>query len=342
MRTPNLEHVSKDTYISAGELEKFGYCPLNWWRSRQESTTTEETETGIERHADITNGVEEIIEGEHTSVRAERSILWFAIGATIIALMGITFLDIPLSQLFSRILAVLSLIWLLAASFLLYGAESVATKKERMTFEKLMLIFAMVAAVLAVYAVTFILQPDTILSRVLEVLALVWLIAASFFLFRSMYALDMARSTRDKFGIQEGDIKYVDSQRARSELLSSEKYMLRGRPDYILTIDDELVPVEVKTGRTPQGPLFSHILQLAAYCILVEERYGKTPSYGILKYSKMEHQIEFDDDLRKLVTEKLDRMKEIMKRGEAHRNHRRIGKCASCSRRQGCPERLDN
>jgi CRISPR-associated exonuclease Cas4 len=333
--------VKDDSFISAGELEKFGYCPLNWWRSRQDSTSTADTEAGIEKHANITNGVEEIIEGEHISVRAERSILWFAVGATIIALMGITFMDMPLTSLFSRILVILALIWLLAASFLLYGAESVTTKQERMTFEKLMLVFAMVAVVLAVYAVTFILQPDTTLSRVLEVLALVWLIGASFFLFRSMYALDVAQSTRKKFGIQEGNIEYVDSHRAKSELLSSEKYKLRGRPDYILTINEDLVPVEVKTGRTPQGPLFSHILQLAAYCILVEEKYRKTPPYGILKYSKMEHQIEFDEDLRQLVNEKLDRMKNIMRKGEAHRNHKRLGKCTSCSRRAGCPERLD-
>ena len=27
---------------------------------------------------------------------------------------------------------------------------------------------------------------------------------------------------------------------------------------------------------------------------------------------------------------------------EAHRNHKRVGKCNNCSRRKGCPERLRN
>ena len=36
----------------------------------------------------------------------------------------------------------------------------------------------------------------------------------------------------------------------------------------------------------------------------------------------------------------VDDMKNIMKNGEAHRNHKRPRKCAHCSRREGCPERL--
>jgi len=97
--------------------------------------------------------------------------------------------------------------------------------------------------------------------------------------------------------------------------------------------------VEVKTGRVPRGPLFSHVIQLAAYCLLLEKE-GKV-SYGILKYGEMEHIIAFDDHLRSTLLSKMAEMREVMASGEAHRNHDRPGKCRSCSRRERCPERLD-
>ena len=39
---------------------------------------------------------------------------------------------------------------------------------------------------------------------------------------------------------------------------------------------------------------------------------------------------------------KLEEMNDILAgKMEAHRNHKRAGKCNSCSRRKNCPERLD-
>ena len=37
---------------------------------------------------------------------------------------------------------------------------------------------------------------------------------------------------------------------------------------------------------------------------------------------------------------KLEEMRSLMKSGDVHRNHNRVGKCAGCSRRDNCPERL--
>jgi CRISPR-associated exonuclease Cas4 len=63
-------------------------------------------------------------------------------------------------------------------------------------------------------------------------------------------------------------------------------------------------------------------------------------SRGILKYGDVEHEIEFDDELEKLLLGKLVEMRSLMKSGDVHRNHNREGKCAGCSRRDICPERL--
>ena len=73
-----------------------------------------------------------------------------------------------------------------------------------------------------------------------------------------------------------GRVDYIGEGNAQGRLLRSETYRLTGRPDYIVEINGELVPVEVKSGRMPRGPLFSHILQTAAYCLLLEEEEGRT------------------------------------------------------------------
>src|SRR2546428_13842056 len=100
------------------------------------------------------------------------------------------------------------------------------------------------------------------------------------------------------------------------------------------------IPVELKTGRVPRGPLFSHILQVAAYCVLLEEESGKAPPYGIIRYGETSFAIEYNDDQKKLVLQKPAEMRTAITTGEAHRNHNRPGQCHHCSRRSGSPERL--
>ena len=136
----------------------------------------------------------------------------------------------------------------------------------------------------------------------------------------------------------DGNIRYVDSGDA--PLLRSEKYGLSGRPDYVIEANGELIPVEIKTGRKPRGPLFSHVLQVAAYGMIVEDVMGKPVSHGVLRYGDEEHEIELDQDLRNLVLSKLEEMHKKELTGKVHRNHNRPGKCRSCSRRDLCPERL--
>ncbi|MCE5297240.1 MAG: CRISPR-associated protein Cas4, partial [Euryarchaeota archaeon] len=133
-------------------------------------------------------------------------------------------------------------------------------------------------------------------------------------------------------------IKYIGTD--SSILLRSERYGLTGRPDYILQENDGIVPVEMKSGRRPKGPLFSHIVQLAAYCLILDEDPKNDVSRGILKYGDHEIEIDFDEGLKNIVIDKLDEMRSALEVGEVHRNHNRPGKCQSCSRREVCPERL--
>lgn len=174
------------------------------------------------------------------------------------------------------------------------------------------------------------------------IIALVWLLAASFFFYVALRLRRDVMERREEYGVPEGEIEFTETLSEDSQNLVSEKYGINGKPDYIVVDKDgNYIPVEIKTGRVPKGPLFSHILQLASYCLLVEERYNKAPPYGILEYEdRVKHKIEYTENLKNLVVEKVNEMRKALVTKNVHRNHNRPGKCKSCSRRDACPERL--
>jgi CRISPR-associated exonuclease Cas4 len=177
---------------------------------------------------------------------------------------------------------------------------------------------------------------------VLEVIALIWLLGASLFLYYILRGEEISSKMRTLHGIEKGKIFYTDKIDNKSKVLISEKSQVSGRPDSILKLEGKYIPIELKTGRVPKGPYFSHILQIAVYCILVQETYGKKPPYGIIKYGKdSEFKIDFTPELNELVLEKVQEMENAVNGKKVHRNHNRVGKCRYCSRRKKCPERLD-
>lgn len=82
-----------------------------------------------------------------------------------------------------------------------------------------------------------------------------------------------------------GAVVAVDAS-DRSPLLRSERWRLVGRPDAVVqTALGATVPVELKGRAAPRGgPFRSHLVQLYAYCALVEEAVGVPPPFGILRY----------------------------------------------------------
>ena len=91
-----------------------------------------------------------------------------------------------------------------------------------------------------------------------------------------------------------GRLVAVDAGRAVT--LRSERYRLAGRPDELRRLSDgRLVPVEFKSRATPpKGPSPSHVAQVRAYCLLVEESTGEAPPYGVLRYADGEFRVRWD------------------------------------------------
>ena len=253
--------------ISASDLERFGYCPLSWWLGLQSDVTSDALEQGEKKHEIVSNNLSEHPRRGEEGESWERWILIFSTVATVLGVLGLSLLGFVDAAVVSAILAALAIIWIVAAIFLLFRSASIKDKKKSARNEQIVVGFAIVAMIIALNAVT-VLQFNPELALLMEVGALVLLIVASFAMYRSLASSLRAKRKREE-GAIEGDIRYVG--RETSRLLRSERYGLTGRPDYILERGGEIIPVEVKSGRKPPGPLFSHVLQVAAYCLLLEE-----------------------------------------------------------------------
>jgi CRISPR-associated exonuclease Cas4 len=323
-------------YVSAGDLEKYSYCPLSWWLSREHDPEGDELAKGVEEHEKLGKSLWEIDTEEKVARQSETLVFWYAVTATVIAILGVELLIDDDSMHLSEIMGVAALIWVLAAVFFLYKASTSTIKSKLLDYERIILIFAIVAVVIAINAVGFVLKDDR-LAQALEFVSLAWLIAASYFLYRSLRSTGIASLLRKEFKLK-GKIEYIDVD--DSKVFKSDSHGISGRPDYVVKIGDQLVPVEAKKGRTPQGPLFSHIVQVAAYCLLLEDSTGTAPPYGLIRYPEHEFQIDYNEDMKKMILDKVREMRTALVSDDVHRNHNRPGKCRSCSRRDVCPERL--
>lgn len=109
-------------------------------------------------------------------------------------------------------------------------------------------------------------------------------------------------------GILKNKYIYADSSKASVPILFSKTLNLSGKPDYLIKQKGMIFPVEVKTGRTPKEPYDNHVMQLMAYCLLVEENYGTRPFGGFLKYPEKEFKIAYTDQAKNNIKEVIGEM----------------------------------
>jgi CRISPR-associated exonuclease Cas4 len=162
-----------------------------------------------------------------------------------------------------------------------------------------------------------------------------------------MLALLLCANARRRLlnsGILEGRIVYQDTDRRRNveRPLVSHRYGLSGKPDYLVDRSNELIPVEVKSRSCPpSGPHASDAAQLTAYCVLVEESCGVTPSHGIIQYANRTWPIRYTVKGRERLLEILDEMRAARQSETVHRDHTQAGRCRACGYRAACDEALD-
>lgn len=156
-------------------------------------------------------------------------------------------------------------------------------------------------------------------------------------------ALVYASSLRQNSGLPSGKIIASDTGTwfPQSGPLFDPDLQLTGKPDYLVEqADGIIVPVEVKSSKAPPEPHESHILQLAAYCVLVDSVYGVRPTHGILQYKDKAYAVDFTPEIEEDLLDIIAEMREDMFAEDVPRDHQDWRRCAKCGFRSVCEDRL--
>ncbi len=275
----------------------------------------------------------------------------------VVLLVSISVLFIMLSDevdpdgYFGWVFLILSLLWFIGALVydLIKGRKWQGKKKKAQDREDLPL--ATIALIASVFtAMAFLSRGDNLenYNTLSFVIAALWLGGAVIFFIKGSSERKEAKTGLVKMSLPEKSrILQIDDIGSgnRGKPMVSKRHYLIGSPDILIEENGRKIPVEIKTGKAPPKPHFSHIMQLSVYLILVDMNFHQETPYGYIEYipkkgSRKRHLIEWDMMTKALVLSKVSEIREGERKGEAHRNHSREGKCRYCSRRIGCPERL--
>ena len=362
--------------VSASDIERHAYCPLSWELAKKgNSGQGEAVELGKTKHAEIHNIVSEF-KLKQSQFRRQMIIWtwWFTvIIAIVIDSVAIMMIDDVMlyPQDMARYLAMWSLSVLVAGITAIYlpwrkwlgFGETIRAEKNKIIQEtkiiepeweeegfqggwfeagkvEISLLFA--AMLLGIHSIALSgAENRQQAGFILIVLAMIWTLAASWQLQKALISESESELARKDVGLEPGsEVAYSDDEESAG-LLIDKQTGIRGRPDQIVVIDGEFIPIEQKTGRVPKRPHTSHRRQLLAYIHLVEINTNRNTPYGILRYGNDDiHQILWDDASKDELFDQVQEIQRLMVEGGAKRNHERIGKCQNCSRKYACSESL--
>lgn len=171
---------------------------------------------------------------------------------------------------------------------------------------------------------------------------MLWIVVACALLGLGLWLLVRSSALQRQSGLPAGRVVYVDTgawERCERPLFSN-RYRLTGKPDYLVRSRAGIIPVEVKSGAAPAQPYEAHLLQLAAYCLLVEEQEGRSPPYALLKYDDQAFEVDYTPALRRELIRTLDAMQRDLGARRVDRSHEEPGRCQNCGYREHCDQRL--
>lgn len=159
------------------------------------------------------------------------------------------------------------------------------------------------------------------------------------FLVISRFLKKSIKKTKQKHKIQKGQIAYKDTGENIKPLFSK-KYMIAGKPDYITKNNNSFIPVEFKSS-THFHPQKNHVMQLAAYCQLIEDNYNSFVPFGVLVYnSDSEFKIPFNPKIRYDLENIIKKMRYDLRTENISLNHNDPNRCKACSMRKNCDKKI--
>ncbi|HLZ61895.1 MAG TPA: CRISPR-associated protein Cas4 [Ktedonosporobacter sp.] len=143
---------------------------------------------------------------------------------------------------------------------------------------------------------------------------------------------------RRALGLPAGELVYEDAD-GQGESLSSSEYPLAGKPDYVVQLPDgRPVPIELKLKvQDATAPYSNHIIQVAAYCLILESYFERVPTHGILRYADHEFTVDYTPALRKKVIRLLTEMERCSSQQPPPLTRQKVAKCRVCTFQPICP-----
>ena len=125
-----------------------------------------------------------------------------------------------------------------------------------------------------------------------------------------------------------------------SELsIESDTLQLKGIIDRIEVYENSYVPVELKTGKMPKDGVWpNHRIQIAAYAMLLEEKFQTKVKEGFVNYldAKESRRIAINPFMREEITQLINEIQILLKNSYPPKYSENRNKCAGCGLRETC------
>jgi CRISPR-associated protein Cas4 len=176
-------------------------------------------------------------------------------------------------------------------------------------------------------------------SSMIVIVSLLLIFLGCVFLVLSYLITQLTKRKKNSLHLPNGDVTYADLHKPAKPLFSI-NHRLSGKPDYIIHHDELLIPVEYKSGRYTH-PAAHHILQLAAYCQLIEDVEDQCVPFGWIVYPTGRFKIPFNAQLRLELQHTIDEIREKIHNSRPERSHNFVRRCQNCSYNAVCSGKMD-
>ena len=121
--------------------------------------------------------------------------------------------------------------------------------------------------------------------------------------------------------------------------VESNKLQLKSIIDRIEIYENSYVPIELKTGKMPkEGVWPGHRIQIAAYAMLLEEKFKTSVKEGFVRYldAKETRQIAINPFMKEEIINLVKEVQELLKNQDVPNYCENRNKCANCGLKETC------
>lgn len=139
-------------------------------------------------------------------------------------------------------------------------------------------------------------------------------------------------------GLPAGELVYENTD-GLGDPITSDTHPLIAKPSYIVKLPDHrLLPVDSKpVAQNAMTPASHHVLQVASYCLILEEYAEVPPTHALLRYTDREFTVDYTPALRRKVLRVLKELELSSADMPPALQKQKATKCKACIYKPICP-----